>query len=323
MKNNFSIINYILALIVIILLNFTLPRLMPGDPLLAIYGDEAMLAMTPELKAELIHRFALDQSPGQQLAAYAGLLLKGDLGYSYYYNAPVMNIIMGFLPWTVLLIGLALVFSNLLGLALGIESGYRRDRPADRVLLTGMMFLSGFPDFFIGILLLLLFGVVLGLAPLAGAVSPYAGHTGYLFIIDVLHHLALPLAALVAVRTTATYLLARNSMIITLGEPFIRTARAKGCPDISIRYRHAGRNSLLPVVTSAGVQLSHLITNMLFIEIIFCYPGMGTLLYNSLLTRDYPLMQGILLVVTITVLTVNLMVDLLYIRLDPRVSYAH
>jgi len=296
---------------------------MPGDPLQAIYGDEALIAMTPELKAELIRRFSLDCSLSEQFGAYVLSLLRGDLGYSYYYNAPVLKVILGSLPWTLLLVGLAVLISTTLGLIWGIESGYRRGRALDRVLLTGLMFLSGFPDFFVGILMLLLFGVVLGLAPLAGALTPYAGKSGLALVLDALHHLALPLAALVLVRVTGTYLLTRNTMITTLGEAFILTAMAKGCQERIIRYRHAGRNSLLPVVTATGLQLAHSVTGALFIEIVFSYPGVGSLLYNSLLARDYPLLQGILLMVTAVILAANYLVDLLYTRLDPRVAYAH
>jgi peptide/nickel transport system permease protein len=323
MKKQISIINYIIALAMILSLNFILPRLMPGDPLLAIYGDEAMIVMTPQLKAELISRFALDQSAGEQFGAYAGSLLRGDLGYSYYYNAPVMEVILESLPWTVLLVGSALIISTLAGIILGIEAGYRRGRPLDRALLGALMFTSGFPDFFAGILLLIFFGVILGLVPLAGALTPYAGHSGLELFADVLRHLALPLGALTLVRMTAPFLLTRNTMVMSLGEPFILTARAKGCPDNVIRYKHAGRNSLLPVVTSAGTQLPHMVSSVLFIEIVFSYPGMGHLLYNALLTRDYPLLQGILLVITIIVLSVNLLVDIIYTRLDPRIAYAH
>lgn len=318
-----SAANYLVAFLIILTLNFLLPRLMPGDPLQAIYGDEALIAMTPELKAELIRRFSLDRSLSEQFGAYVLSLLRGDLGYSYYYNAPVLKVILGSLPWTLLLVGLAVLISTTLGLILGIESGYRRGRALDRVLLTGLMFLSGFPDFFVGILMLLLFGVVLGLAPLAGALTPYAGKSGLALVLDALHHLALPLAALVLVRVTGTYLLTRNTMITTLGEAFILTAMAKGCQERIIRYRHAGRNSLLPVVTATGLQLAHSVTGALFIEIVFSYPGVGSLLYNSLLARDYPLLQGILLMVTAVILATNYLVDLLYTRLDPRVAYAH
>ena len=314
--------NYVAAFAIILTLNFALPRMMPGDPFQAIYGEEALLAMTPQLKAELIQRLSLDQSMGQQFLAYITSLANGDLGHSYYYHQDVLTVILDFLPWTLLLTGTALIVSTLLGFVLGIESGYRRGKSLDKTLLAGLMFLNGFPDFFMGIVLLLVFGVVLGVVPLSGALTPYSGLEGVPLAIDVLHHLLAPLAALVLVRVTSAYLLTRNTMITTLKENFILTAKAKGCSERQIKYRHAGRNSLLPVVTSTGLMMPHVITGALFVEIVFSYPGVGWLLYNSLLTRDYPLIQGILLLVTVAVLAANLMVDLLYSKLDPRVSHA-
>ncbi|SMB99655.1 peptide/nickel transport system permease protein [Thermanaeromonas toyohensis ToBE] len=317
-----KIANYVTAFFLILALNFLLPRLMPGDPLEAIYGDDALLAMTPELKAELIQRFALDRPLSEQFIAYLRALFRGDLGYSYYYHAPVASVVLRSLPWTLLIAGLALILATIAGFILGVEAGWRRGQPLDRLLLTTLMLLNGFPDFFIGVLFLLLFGVIWGLFPLGGGLTPYAGLTGFYLVLDILHHLALPLATLVLVRLVGTFLLTRNSMIITLGAAFILTARAKGCKDGRVRYYHAGRHSLLPVVTAAGLHLSHLISGTLFVEVVFSYPGLGTLLYNALLVRDYPVIQGVLLVITVTVLAINLMIDLLYRKLDPRIAYA-
>lgn len=189
-------------------------------------------------------------------------------------------------------------------------------------MLSIMMFLGGMPDFFIGILLLLLFGVTLGWAPLGGAMSPYAGHGGIDLVLDVAHHLILPLISLVLVQLAPTYLLTRNAMLTTLRARFITTAKAMGLRERSIRYMHAGRNSLLPVVTAMGMRVPNMVTGALFLEIVFSYPGVGTLLNTALSARDYPLIQGVLLMVTVTVLTTNLLVDLTYVRLDPRVRYA-
>lgn len=318
-----SIFNYIIALAAIFSLNFILPRLMPGDPLHAIYGDEALVAMTLEMEQSLIKEFALDRSWIDQLQAYIIGLLHGDLGFSYYYKDQVSSVIMGALPWTMLLTGLALVIATALGIILGIESGYRRGGPLDRCVLASLMFLSGFPDFFVGILLLLIFGVALDVAPLSGSVTPYAGLEGFGYLRDVIGHLVLPLVSLVLVQIGGVYLLTRNTIISLLGESFILTAKAKGCSEFSIKYSHAGRNSLLPVTTATGLRIPQLLTGALFIEIIFSYPGVGSLLNTGLSARDYPLIQGILLLITVVVLTANLIVDRLYRRLDPRVKYAY
>ncbi len=318
-----SFLNYFIALAAIFSLNFILPRLMPGDPLHAIYGDEALVAMTPEMESQLIRQFSLDKTWWDQLLAYVIGLLQGDLGFSYYYREQVSQVIMGALPWTLLLTGLALVIATAIGIILGIESGYRRGSSLDRSLVAGLMFLGGFPDFFIGILLLLIFAVSLDVLPLYGATSPYAGYEGLTYIFDVLRHLALPLASMVLVQLGSIFLLTRNTMVTLLAESFILTARAKGCPEGCIKYAHAGRNSLLPVTTATGLRIPHLITGALFIEIVFSYPGVGSLLNTAIAARDYPLIQGILLIVTLTVLSANFIVDLLYMGLDPRVRYAH
>jgi peptide/nickel transport system permease protein len=318
-----NFLNYVIALAAIFSLNFILPRLMPGDPLHAIYGDEALVAMTPEMEAEIIRQFSLDKSGWDQLLAYVLGLLQGDLGFSYYYREQVSLVILGALPWTLLLTCLALVIATAIGIILGIESGHKRGSSLDSGLVAGLMFLGGFPDFFIGILLLLIFAVSLDIFPLSGATSPYAGYEGLAYISDILRHLALPLAAMVLVQLGDIFLLTRNTIITLLGESFILTARAKGCPEKSIKYAHAGRNSLLPVTTYTGLRIPYLITGAIFIEIVFSYPGVGSILNTAIYSRDYPLIQGILLIVTLTVLTINFLVDLLYKKLDPRVKYAH
>ena len=317
-----NVITYAIAFIFILVLNFLLPRMMPGDPLMAIYGDEALIAMTPELRAQLVERFALDQPLWQQFGAYLVALFQGELGYSYYYNAPVLSVILGRLPWTLLLVGSSLILSTILGIALGIESGWRRGTKADRAMLTGLMSLNGFPDFFLGMVLLIVFGVILGIFPLYGALTPYSGLSGFALVADVLKHLFLPMVALTLAHLASGYLLTRNTMITILKEPYMLTAKAKGLSQRALKYRHAGRNSMLPVVTRTGVWVGRVVTGALFVELVFAYPGVGYLTYEALLTRDYPVIQGIFLIVAISVLVINLLVDLSYPKLDPRVSYA-
>jgi peptide/nickel transport system permease protein len=317
-----NLITYLVALFIILTLNFFLPRMIPGDPIIAIYGDVAVVQMSPELEADLIERFSLDQSLGRQFVSYWVALFQGDLGYSYAYNAPVAEVIFGRLPWTLLLAGLALIISTILGVLLGIESGWRRGRKLDGSLITGMIALSGFPDFLLGILLLLLFAVNLQLLPLFGAESAYSDLSGFQRLLDIGKHLILPLAALVLARVSGGYLLTRNAAIGELKEPYILLARAKGLKQETIRYRHAGRNSLLPVMTQTGIFLGLMVTGVLFVEIVFSYPGIGLTTYEALTYRDYPLLQGLLLVSAICVLAANFIADLFYSRIDPRVSYA-
>jgi len=323
MTGKHSLTTYSIAFFIILALNFFLPRMMPGDPLMAIYGDEAMVAMTPTLKAHLITRFALDQPLWQQFGAYIVALFRGDLGWSYYFNAPVLKVILGSLPWTLLVVGTSLMLSTMLGIVLGIESGWRRGSKIDRAMLTGLMSLNGFPDFFLGLVLLIVFGVLLGIVPLSGAMTPYSGLSGLALVLDVLKHMALPVAALTIAHLTGGYLLTRNTMITVLKAPFMLTAKAKGLSQKVLKYRHAGRNSMLPVLTMTGIWLGQVVTGALFVELVFAYPGVGQLTYQALLARDYPVIQGVFLMVAISVLIVNFAVDLLYPKLDPRVSHAY
>jgi len=320
-KRNLTI--YAIALLLILGLNFLLPRMMPGDPLMAIYGKDALVQMTPDLQADLVERFSLDESMWQQFGAYFVALFKGDLGYSYHFNEPVFDVILGRLPWTLLLVGLSLILSTILGIVLGIESGWRRGSKTDKTMLGGIMALNGFPDFFLGMVLLLVFGVSLGILPLAGAMTPYSGLSGGALVLDVLKHLLLPLAALTLAHLAGGYLLTRNTMITVLKEPYMLTARAKGLPSRVLKYRHAGRNSMLPVITMTGIWLGRVVMGELFIEIIFSYPGLGYLTYEALLARDYPVIQGVFLLGATLVLAANFLVDLCYPRLDPRIRHAH
>lgn len=318
-----GLITYLIALGIILTLNFLLPRMMPGDPIMAIYGDAAVVTMSDELRAELVERFALDKSLWEQFGAYWSTLFRGDLGYSYSMNAPVSEVIRGRLPWTLLLAGSALLLSTALGALLGIESGWRRDSRTDRTLLSAIVGLSGFPEFFLGMLLILAFGIGWAVLPYQNARTPYADLAGWSLAWDIARHMALPVAALTLGHLGGTYLLTRNTMIGVLKEPYMLTARAKGLSTAAVKYRHAGRNSLLPVATMTGLWLGRLAGGALFVEVVFSYPGLGNMAYQAIGYRDYPLIAGALLVSAVAVLGANVLVDLSYRWLDPRVRHAH
>ncbi len=314
---------YVIAFLIILVLIFLLPRMMPGDPLTAICGEEVLVEMTPELRTELLHRFALDEPLWSQFFVYLTGIMHGDFGYSYYYNAPVLDIILEALPWTLLLVGSSLLLSTVLSIIMGIESGWRRGKISDKSLLTTTMILNGFPNFFIGIILLLVFAVYLGCLPLQGAKTPYSGLSGIDSMLDIAQHLVLPLLALTLAQIPGSYLLMRNTMLTTLKEPFVRTAKAKGLSKVAVRYKHAGRNAMLPIVTTTGVRVGIIFTGALFIEIIFSYPGVGLLTYNALFMRDYPILQGVFFIVAVFVILANFVVDLLYRKIDPRIGDAN
>lgn len=318
MKN--KLLNYLAAFIVIILLNFLLPRLLPGDPFQAIYGEEAALTLNEEVKKELISAMGLDRPLIIQFVRYLTALLHGDLGTSYSLKAPVWSIIARTLPWTLLLVGCALIISTLLGVLLGIESGWHKGGKTDRFIFYSIVTISGLPNFVLGVILLLIFAVQLGWFPLGGALTPYSGLSGIDRVWDIVHHLLLPVAALTLAQLSETVLLTRSAMLGSIVSPYIRTAAAKGLTKGSIKYGHAGRNSLLPASARLGVAVGRALAGALFVEIVFAYPGMGSLTHRALLSRDYPLLQGIFLVMAVTIILANILADRLAIRLDPRLK---
>lgn len=314
------LIEYAIAFMAIVVLNFILPRLMPGDPIDAIYGSE-LVAMTPELRAHLRAEYLLDQSILSQFLHYLHSIASGDLGHSYAYKAPVIDIVAGALPWTILLVGTALFCAITIALFLGIESGWRRGERLDRYLFALFSILNGIPGFFVGMILIIIFALNLNVLPAGGAMTHYAGYTGSEYVIDVARHLILPATALSVTELSWIYLLMRGGIISVVNEPFVKTGRLKGLDDRTIRYRYAARNALLPVFTRIGIQISQIVAGILIIEAVFIYPGIGHLLHNALLTRDLPLIQGILLIVTISVLAINFTMDMLYPRIDPRIRH--
>jgi peptide/nickel transport system permease protein len=316
-------ISYAIAFLVIITINFVVPRMLPGDPISAVYGDEVLMNLSDQTREYIIGRYDLDKPLIIQYFLYISSILHGNLGYSIYYKESVGRLLLGYIPYTILLIGLAMIISTVIAVAAGIESGWRRGSRFDRILLSLLIFSSGFPGFFVGALLLIIFGIVLGILPIQGARTVYSGMGGLMYSWDFLKHLILPVISLVIVYLPPNYLLTRNSVIANIREPYTLLAKAKGLSDLKIRYGHVGRNSLIPVTTRTGMSLGTMIvTGSLFVEIVYSYPGMGTLIYNSILHRDYPVLQGSFLFVALLVLLINFMIDIFYVKLDPRIKYA-
>ena len=313
---------YLLTILFLLFLNFLLPRLLPGDAILAMYSGHEV-AMTDEMYAELVRMHGLDLPLHEQFLTYITQLAHGDLGYSYISNKSTASLIMGALPWTLLLVGTSFILSAIAGIVLGVESSWRRGGRFDRALLTFMLLLDGIPSLALGITALTVFCLHFGWFPSAGAMTPYSSAEGIGHIKDVLWHLVLPLATLTLSMIPGDYLLIRNSMMLTIREPYVLTARAKGIKKRRIKYLHAARNAILPFATRIGIRLAYIITGALFIETIFAYPGLGSLTYNAISNRDLPLMQGILTVSVLLVLLINIVVDLMYKKIDPRVENAY
>lgn len=313
---------YALVLWVAITLNFFLPRLMPGNPLALLAGEEVGL-LTPQQRTELLAQVGLDQPLPVQYTRYVQNIATGNFGYSYQKNKPITTILAERLPWTLLLTGTGLIISTLIGVALGALAAWKRGESGDVGLLGLFIFLESLPAFWVGMLLVALFAVQWRVFPTFGAVTPWVTYTGWDRVMDIARHLALPVTTLIIVSVPGTFLVARYAMLGVLGEEFIVVARAKGLRERQVLFRHALRNALLPVATVFTLNLAFAFGGATVIETVFSYPGVGRLIYEAVLNRDYPVLQAAFLMITVLVILANIVTDMLYPLLDPRVRYAY
>jgi peptide/nickel transport system permease protein len=313
---------YALTLVAVVVVVFTLPRAMPGDPIAALDDPDNSLYVTdPVVRDKVRAYYGLDEPLPEQFGQYVGRLARGDLGFSIARKRSVSGLLRAHLPWTLLLMGVSFVIAAVVSFVAGVAATWRRGRWSDRSLMTGMTVAQAIPEYALAALLLITFAVVLptGL-PLAGARTPFADHGTVAGVLDVAKHLVLPASALTVSLLGTKFLLVRNTMISTLGADYMVLARAKGLPDRLLKYRHAGRNALLPFLTVLGVQVGYAAGGAVFVESVFAYPGMGTLILRAVEARDYPVLEATFLVLALMVLTVNLLLELVYARVDPRVG---
>ncbi|MGH4018546.1 MAG: ABC transporter permease [Pseudonocardiaceae bacterium] len=307
---------YALVLVVATTVNFLLPHLAPGDPITYRYGGETA-GLTPQQLAEVRSSYGLDEPLFEQYAAFWAGLVRGDLGVSVDYNRPVLDVLTERLPWTLALVGIATLLAFAAGTLLGTLAAWRRGTRRDAGLVVGVLAVDSMPGFWIGMLLIAVFSVELGLFPSYGAAAITAeGAAGWL---EVAQRLVLPVATLTLATLGSIFLLARASMTSVLDEGFIRLARAAGIVERRIAVRHALRTALLPVYTNLTLAVGALVSGSVVVETVFAYPGVGRLIYEAVLARDYPLLQGAFLLVTVGVVAANLIADATYPLLDPRV----
>lgn len=313
---------YALVLWVAITLNFLLPRLMPGNPLALLAGEEVGL-LTPQERTQLLAQVGLDQPLPVQYVRYVQNIVTGDFGYSFQKNKPITTILAERLPWTLLLTGTGLIISTLIGVSLGALAAWKRGERGDIGLLGFFIFLESLPAFWVGMLLVALFAVQWRVFPTFGAITPWMTLTGWAKVADIARHLVLPATTLTIVSVPGTFLVARYAMLSVLGEEFIMVARAKGLREQHILFRHALRNALLPVATVFTLNLAFAFGGATVIETVFSYPGIGRLIYEGVLNRDYPVLQASFLMITVLVIIANILTDLLYPLLDPRMRHAY
>jgi peptide/nickel transport system permease protein len=298
-------------LLIVSLITFAMIHLIPGDPASAIAGISA----TPQQIIQLRHDLGLDEPLLEQLLRWYGGLLRGDLGRSLLMGQPVIQVMLFRLPITVALAGYALVLTLVLGLASGLFAALRHNSWIDQAAMIFAMFGISVPNFWLGLLMIILFGVWLGWLPTGGYIAFGDSPLGWL------RTSTMPAISLALLQVGLLARITRSTMLEVLRQDYIRTARAKGLPRRLVVVKHALANALIPIVTVVGIIISLSISGSVVTETLFSIPGTGQLLTQAVLNRDYPLVQGGLLMVTALLVMVNVMVDVGYAVLDPRVRH--
>lgn len=302
----------------VVILNFMIVHLAPGDPVNILVGE---YGSTPEFRERVRREYGLDQPLPTQLVVYLRRVLRGDLGHSLYFNQPVIRLILERLPATILLMASQLVFALAAGVSLGVAAARRPYSALDNASTAVALIGYSMPVFWSGLLLILLFSTTLGVLPSGGMTSSREQVSGLAVVWDVLRHLILPAFTLGLVNLALYVRLTRASMLEVLAQDYMRTAWAKGLAERRVMRHHALRNALLPVVTITGIDLGRMIGGAVLTETVFAWPGVGTLTFTALQSRDYPVIVGTFMLVSIGVILANLFVDIMYGILDPRIQY--
>ena len=293
---------------------FLLLRLLPGDPALAVASPN----MTEEARAALLTQYGLDQPLIVQYGLYMWQMLQGNFGVSFTQSVPVMDVLLQRLPWTLLLTFTALVITVLIGIPLGVLAASKRGKVLDKIIqVIGVTGQSIFVPS-IGVLLLFVFGLSLKLLPIGGAYDTDA--YGMDWYASVARHLVLPAVSLMLIQLGSYVLTMRSTLIEALGEDYVTLAKANGLPYRRILWKHALRNALLPTTTLIGLQLGFLVGGAVLTETVFAYPGIGRGIYEAVTQLDFPVLQGAFLLLAITVVVANMLTDIVYGFLDPRVK---
>jgi peptide/nickel transport system permease protein len=310
------------TLLFIISVNFFLFRVMPSDPVRLLTRQRGV-QLSPEAQQALVEDLGLDAPLPTQFMRYLGDTLRGDFGDSFIYpGESVLTVFLRDMWRTLLLVGTATVLMTVIGLYLGIRGGWRRDRPFDRASMGFSLAFYSMPDFWLAMILLIIFSTTLGWFPSGGFETPSSDLTGFARLLDIANHLFLPVLTLTLGYIGEYYLLMRSSLLDVLGEEYITTVRAKGVREDRVLWRHAVRNALLPTVSLIALSFGFVIGGALTVELVFSYPGVGLLTIQALDSQDFLLLQGLFLFFSVSVLVANIVADLLYGWIDPRVRVA-
>ncbi|ATW25270.1 ABC transporter permease [Candidatus Formimonas warabiya] len=308
----------IVTIFVVVVFNFFLFRIMPGDPIRILVRNPKM---APEALAQIRHQFGLDQPILMQFFYYIRDLFTGNLGDSFNYRQPVLDIIMDRLPATLVLVGLATLLAIVLGILVGVISAWKRGSKIDVVGLGMSLFLYSMPSFWFSILAIMFFCVYLKAFPTGGMSAPGAVYASFWEQITASSkYLFLPIFTFGVAMVGEYAIIMRNSLIEVFTEDYMLTARAKGVSRLDLLMKHAIPNAMLPLVTLIAINLGFIVAGAIQVETVFSWPGLGRLMYTALMARDYPLLQGLFLFVTTGVILANFCADILYTYLDPRVK---
>ena len=303
----------------VVVFNFFLFRIVEQDPVASLFRGRNL---SDSQRDELTREFGLDGSKLEQFWSYVQQTLGLNLGRSYITNQPVIEEIADKAPATIALVGVSALLSALFGILIGVMAAWRRGSKRDYAATTATMTTYSMPDFWLGMLLLSLFGVALGWLPVGGIVDPNGPDSGIGKLLDQAEHLLLPAITLTVAYLGEYALVMRASLIETMREDYLTLARAKGLRDTLVRNRHAVPNALLPVVTLAAINFGLVLSGAIAVETIFSWPGLGLATYEALQGPDLPMLQGLFLVFSASVILFNLIADLVYVALDPRVRSA-
>jgi ABC-type dipeptide/oligopeptide/nickel transport system permease component len=306
----------LVTIFVAITLNFFLFRVLPGN---AVTDLARVPQSTPQLKHALTVEFGLDKPKWEQYLIYIKQLLHGNMGISFGYQQPVSHLLLADLKNTIPMVTVGTLAAVVVGVFTGVLSAWRRGSPPDHISTNLAIFAYAFPTQWLGLMLLILFA---GILPSGGMSNPFlfTPEPFWQHLADVGQHMILPAATLMLTAYGSYTLVVRSSLLETLGEDYVLTARAKGLPVRRIVWRHAVRNALLPMVTLIALDFGYIVGGALLIEVIFSWPGIGESMYTAVTQRDYPMLQGGFLILTVSVILLNFVSDLVYFRLDPRIS---
>lgn len=311
-----KVLGALVTLLFVVCFNFFLFRVVETDPVATLFRGRNL---TQEQRVRLEHQFGLDKSRGGQFVSYLEQTAKLNFGRSYESNAPVSQEIKNAAWPTIALVGVSTLLSTIFGVLIGIVAAWKRRSKTDYGWTGFTMATYAMPDFWLGMLLLVTLGVSLGLFPIGGIVNPASDATGVARLLDQAHHMFLPCLTLTIAYLGEYALVMRSSLLDTMREDYLTLARAKGLRDIAVRNKHAVPNALLPVVTLIAINFGFILSGAIAVETIYSWPGLGLLTYDSLRGPDLPMLQGLFLVFSTAVIFFNLVAELLYGVLDPRV----